>query len=274
MLKRVIFTVVFASVMLFAASAWAGEALIWGVAPSKTGEELVNINPWTGAVSKSYGLPGGIGSANTEIGLAGTSNLIFYVNADTENGKIYTINPATGGVIGSYSVSGGWEIDGLGYWSNGTNSYIYTSGCSVDDVHRYNALDGASPQFFWSNIKDPQSMAGDNGGRIFTYGSVTGAALGIYEIDPLNNVSATFWGTSPSNSIVGMAFDGTYLYLSDTQQMLYIMQNGQLVKTTELAYNLYALASTEGIPVATPEPLSLFLVGTGLLGLGILRKSL
>lgn len=274
MRKGVVFAVVLVSMMLFAASAWAGEALIWGVASSQTGKELVNINPWTGAVSTSYGLPGGIVSTNTEIGLAGSSSQIFYVNANTENGKIYTINPATGGVLGSYSVSGGWEIDGLGYWSSGANSYIYTSGCSADDVHRYDATGGASPQYYWSNVSNPASMAGDNGGRIFTYGSVTGAAVGIYEIDPLNDVNATFWGASPSSSIVGMAFDGTYLYLSDTQGMLYIMQNGQVVDTTNLGYNLYALASTEGVPVGTPEPLSLLLVGAGLLGLGIVRKAL
>jgi hypothetical protein len=275
MRKSFVLTAVIAFVMLFAVSAWAGEALIWGVAPTQGGSELVNINPWTGAVSKSYAITSGISTTDTNIGLAGWSNQLFYVNDNKENGKIYTINPATGGVIGSYTVSGGWGIDGLGYWAGGGNSYLYTSGCSSDDVHRYNATGGASPQFFWSNVSDPKSIAGDNGGRIFTYGYLgAGSAYGIYEMDPSTDVNATFWGASPSTSIVGMAFDGTYLYLSDTQGMLYIMLNGQVVDTTNLGYNLYALASTEGVPVGTPEPLSLLLVGAGLLGLGIVRKAL
>jgi hypothetical protein len=274
MRKTFVLTAVFAFVMLFAVSAWAGEALIWGVRPGSNGMEIININPWTGVVGTTYAAPGVSSSSNTEIGLAGWSNALYYTNAQTANGTIYSINPTTGVMTSSYDVSGGWEIDGLGYWSGGANSYLYTSGCSSDDVHRYDATGGASPQYYWSNVNDPQSMAGDNGGRIFTYGSVTGAALGIYEIDPLNDVNASFWGASPSTSIVDMAFDGTYLYLSDTQGMLYIMLNGQVVDTTNLGYNLYALASTEGVPIGTPEPLSLLLVGAGLLGLGIVRKSL
>jgi hypothetical protein len=275
MRKRVVIALVLVSAMLFAASAWAGEALIWGVAPSKTEGELININPWTGAITKSYDLSSTmINSTNKDIGLAGWTNALYYTNANIANGMIYTINPATGATVSSYTVSGGWEINGLGYWSSGANSYIYTSGCSVNDVHRYNATDGASPVYYWSTVTGPTSMAGDNGGKIFTY-----AGGKVYELDPLNDIAplSSFDFLKPTGGaydIVGMAFDGTYLYLSDTEGFMYIMQNGQLVKTTDLGYSLYALASTEGVPVGTPEPLSLLLVGAGLLGLGIVRKSL
>ncbi len=273
MRKSVVLTAVIAFVMMFAVSASADQALIWGVAPSKSGGELININPWNGVVGQTWTLPV-ISSGNTEIGLAGWSNTLYYSNANANNGTIYSINPTTGQVTSSFTVSGGYEIDGLGYWSGGGNSYLYTSGCSVGDVHRYNASNGASPEFYWSTVTGPKSMAGDNGGKIFTY-----AGGKVYELDPLNDIAplSSFDFLKPTGGaydIVGMAFDGTYLYLSDTLGSLYIMQNGQLVKTTELGYSLYALASTEGVPVGTPEPLSLLLVGAGLLGLGIVRKSL
>jgi hypothetical protein len=275
MRKRVVFAVVLVSVMLFAASAWAGEALIWGVRPGSNGMEIININPWTGAVGTTYAAPGVSSSSNTEIGLAGWTNALYYTNAETANGTIYSVNPTTGAMTSSYTVSGGWEIDGLGYWSGAAESYLYTSGCSVNDVHRYNAANGAAPQFGWSNVSDPQSMAGDNGGKIFTY-----AGGNVYELDPLNDVaplnSFAFAGvTGAVFNVVGMAFDGTYIYISDTNGKLYTLSmGGQLMNTVNLGYNLYALASTEGLPIGTPEPLSLLLVGAGLLGLGIVRKAL
>jgi len=239
---------------------------VWGVNPSASGAQLVNIDPLTGAISQSFSLSGlGIQTSNTEIGLAGWSNALYYTNANVANGTIYVIDPTNGSTTDSFTVSGGWEIDGLGYFAGGGGAYLYTSGCSVDDVHRYNAANGAGPQFYWSDSDDPQSMAGDNGGRIFTY-SDDGQGWGIYEINPLVSTNMTWFAASPSADIVGMAYDGSYLYLSDTSNMLYTMNNGgQLINTLDLGYNLYALASTEGVPYV-PVPAAVLL---GMLGLSV-----
>jgi hypothetical protein len=256
-------------VLVVASSSYAD---VWGVNPSAAGNELVNLDPFTGAIAQSFGLPS-IAAGNTEIGLAGWSDELFYTNANTANGTIYVINPTNGSVTGSYAVSGGWEMDGLGYFADAGGSYIYTSGCSAEDVHRYNAVNGAGPQFYWSNLYDPRAVAGDNGGRIFSYAqNGYGGAWGIYEINPVASAPATLFAASPSTSIVGMAYDGTYLYLSDTQGMLYTMNNsGALVNSLNLGYTLYALGSTEGVPVPLPGAVLLGMLGLSAAGLKLRR---
>lgn len=250
----------------------AAPDLVWGVNPSASGAELVNIDPMTGAISTAYALSG-ISPTNTEIGLAGWSDALYYINYHVSAGQVTVIDPTNGLTVDTFSLTGGWEIDGLGYYAEGGilgNAYLYTSGCVVDDMHRYNAADGSGPTFYWSDSYDPRAVAGDNGGRIFTYSTTeAGGPWGIYEVDPLVNTNVTWFAASPSDSIVGMAYDGSYLYLSDLDGRLWTMNNaGAVVNTLDLGYTLYALASTEGEPFVIPAPGAILLgsIGVGLVG--------
>ena len=117
-------------------------------------------------------------------------------------------------------------------------------------------------------------MAGDDGGKIFSYGFYNDQ-WGIWEINPLDSSAALTWfASSPSDSIVGMAYDGTYLYLSDLDGYLYTMDNsGELVNTLELGYTLYALASTEGTPTPqVPEPATISMILCSIMGLALMRR--
>ena len=258
-----------------AAAVQAQPSFIWGIDPTNTtGQgELLNLDPWTGTVAQGYSLPG-ISATDQGVGLAGWTDELYYINGDSNPSLVTVIDPADGTTDRTFNISGGWYVSGLGYWSGTEGSWLYTCGCVVADMHRYVATDGSSPQFFWSTVYDSHAVAGDNGGRIFSFAKASSGDpdFDIYEIDPLVNTGPLNSFAAPSQTIRGMAFDGQYLYASDTSNNLFILDpnNGTLLNTVQLDYTLWALASTEGTPA--PEPGALALISIGLAGIGFIRR--
>ncbi len=255
----------------------AQAALVWAVDPTNsTGQgELININPETGAVNKGFNLPAGTFTPNdTNIGLAGWRDELFYINGDSDRARVTVIDPETGNTNRTFNISGGWFVTGLGYWSGNQGDYLYTCGCEVQDMHRYLAADGSDPTFFWSTVFDSKAVAGDNGGRIFTTARASEGDpdFDIYEIDPLNNIPPINSFAAPSQDIRAMAFDGKFLYAADTSNNLFVMNpnTGAVLNTIQTPFTIWALASTEGAPI--PEPGSFVLATIGLAGLGCVSR--
>ena len=106
-----------------------------------------------------------------------------------------------------------------------------------------------------------RAVAGDNGGRIFSFAKATSGSpsFEIFEIDPVVNQAPLNSFPAPSQNIVGMAFDGQYLYAADTSGTLYTLNpsNGSVLNSVNVGFTLYALASTEGSPIPpTPGPVA------------------
>jgi hypothetical protein len=254
-----------------------GASKIWGVDPSDP-NALVNLDPFTGAEVARMGLPA-IAAADTEIGLAGWQNELFYINGSNNPGQVYVIDPDDGSQIRDFSISGGWEVDGLGYYADPTpQAYLYTSGCSVEDMHRYVAADGSGPQFFWGDDDVHDAVGGDFGGRVFAPQLVNGTPTDmIVEVDPLIDTTVGLIPCAFAPDIVGMAYDGVWLYASTVGGGLYVMDSytGAVQNSIQLPYTLYALASTEGTgePEPIPEPITLAGMILGVTGLaGYIRR--
>lgn len=181
--------------------------------------------------------------------MAGDSAQLYYVNGDDSDATVYRLDPQDGSTLGTVTITRGWDVDGIGNHGDG-GGYVYTFGCGADDLHRYSATGGA-PTFHWSDVVDPQAVGGDNTGRIFTT-SYNGTHHRIVEVDPLTDVAPLNTFDSPSQAVVGMAYDGTNLYVSDTNDMLYIVDpdDGAVLNSIDLGYTLYALAVTDVIPLA------------------------
>jgi outer membrane protein assembly factor BamB len=223
------------------------------------------LDAFTGVENRRFVLPDGLTPSDISAGLAGWTDELFYINGDVNQAQVYVLNPNDGSTVRTFNISGGWFVEGLGYWSNDSNSYLYTCGCVVEDMHRYQATDGSGPTFFWSTIFDAKSVAGDNGGRIFAFAKENSAStvFEIFEIDPLVNRPPIGRIPSPSQDIVGLAFDGKYVYAGDSNKNLYSIDpdNGSIINSVKLNYTPYALASTEGVPMPMPQvpgPIPLF----------------
>jgi len=227
----------------------ANGALIWGVDSTvSAATALVNFDPWTGAEVKRLPLPT-LNIGDQDIGLAGYgTNELYYVNGDQDPGEVYVLSPADGSIIRQFSISGGWNVNGLGYAKQNPADpgYLYTSGCSVNDMHRYLASNGSSPNYFWGSHSVHDAVGGDFGGRIFA--PQTGTNW-ICEFQAFSDSSVQKFQASFALDIVGMAYDGTYLYASTRQSTVYVMDPdvGTVLHAQQMPYSLWALASSEGL---------------------------
>jgi hypothetical protein len=263
-----------AACMPWMMSSAASAAMLWGVETSTDGAaQIVNIDPATGLVASQFAAPVGA-KGNTQIGLAGSNDQLFYVDSDVSNAMVYVLSK-TGTLVQTFSISGNWNVNGLGYYKapGAAAGTLYTSGCSVGDMHTYSAIDGSGPTFYWGDaVPVANAVGGDYGGRIFA--PVTGQNL-ICEANPTIDEAPRTFSCAFAQQIVGMAYDGVNLYASTTDSKLYTMNadTGAVLNTTTTPYVLWGLGSTEGTgtPVV-PLPAAGWMGLTLLSGLGVFRR--
>jgi hypothetical protein len=248
---------------------------IFGV--DSASQQLVSFDPWTGTEIRRMNLPGGISPTDTQIGLAGSRDFeLYYVDSDVDHTQVYVLDSLEGSVKRTFYAEGGglqpYLVAGLAYEGSGSYGYLYKVGCTEQyDVHRFEAVDGGNVDLFWGGdiyYEQPifdDAMGGDDYGRIFALDKPTQ----IVELDPLDPDWNRTMDTSLTD-VVGMAYDGTYLYASTLDNMVYILDpdTAAVLNSTSMDYTLYALGAAPVIPA----PSALLLGSIGVSFVGWLRR--
>ncbi|MBX3744018.1 MAG: hypothetical protein KF833_01795 [Verrucomicrobiae bacterium] len=248
---------------------------VWGIDPSSPGEELVYYSVFgygeTGVLAR-FPIPG-IDPADTIFGLAGNNDwTLFLVQGERAPQRVQSIHTRSGVVMSDMEFDlGDVQISGLGLWDGA----FFAADAATGLLYRHRDLIASEEPEIVPGIVDPRSVAGDAGSPIFTYADrlVDGVPQGeyaIYQIDPLT-LEPTYFSVSPSDSIVGMASDYEYLYLSDLDRNLFVysLRTGGLVFQNELPAVFFALGTTR---IVTPDSGSVLIALTlGLLSVLGLR---
>lgn len=248
-----IITCLMIALLLAISSTADGGPTIFGV--DSASQQLLAFDPWRGMEIRRMDLPGSITAGHTDIGLAGSQSYeLYYVNAsdtyvvrypDILEVDVYVLDTLTGSVNRTLDIVFDWEWamfpNGLGYESG----YLFVSGCGYMDLHRYDATTGAGPDVGWGQPGADFVMdaVGGDYGRVFVYENVPGQ-VDICEVYPLDTDSYRVMETSLTN-IVGMAYDGTYLYASTRDNMVCVLDpdTANVLNQTQMDYTLYALGA-------------------------------
>ncbi|MEO8164452.1 MAG: choice-of-anchor L domain-containing protein, partial [Betaproteobacteria bacterium] len=194
---------------VFATSARA--ATVWGIQPNT--QQIVQVDPVTGAIVGQFAAPDALAPGHTVAGLSiaeGGSTLI-YVNGHTNGNILYRLDPTTGAILSAETLptaGSGSPLfrGGLGYESG--TIFALDDGQGVERQAGFSGPISVHNTIF-SPI--PGAAGGDDQGRQFV--SSTGT---IVEFDP--NAAGVTINTipAPSGQIEGLAFDGVFLYVSDS----------------------------------------------------------
>jgi hypothetical protein len=242
-------------------------ALIYGVQAGNP--NLVTVDSVSGIIMNVGLLPGG--NVNDVVqGLTGTaSGNLLYTDGNQLPG-VHELNPLNGSLIATYGLPGVANRGGLSFDTPNNTLYSINNGgplvsqAGLGGAVNLNFTTGHSPFF-------PGAMGGDDNGRLFSHGNIN-QTLGIHEFNLLTGVLMNTL-PSPSSSLSGLAFDGTFLYASDLNtNLLWTLDANTGAVLSQVAYAGGSLTALASLPVAVPEPGTLALFGLSLAGFGFFRR--
>jgi hypothetical protein len=260
---------------------------VWGINASFSGPHINEIDVTTGTVVADFVAPNPIAASGNGRGIAVAGNTVYYSLAGS--GDIFVTNSVThadGGVLFNTGLGGVATItwDGANLW---VSAYDNTNNVYKYDLagHRLATVSG------FGNDRD--------GLEVLTNGIIAnrGDGVGPYDLYNLSGTLVTSSFLNPAATpnfhgiTTGVTFDGTDYFVSNpdsfaggTERLLEFDSTGAFVKSIALPNpgpqpgvgwlleDLASLGNTVNNPPGVPEPGSVVLLATAILGLGMYAR--
>jgi hypothetical protein len=232
---------------------------VYGASSAASGTpSLYTVNPATGGLS----LIGAFGTEMYDIAWSDSLGMMYGISGASGTSSLYTVNRSTGAatVVGS----SGAFLNGL-VFGNGT---LYASGNHT--FYTVNRATGLATTVGSGTYTSSGDLEFDGSGNLYLT-STTGGNDSLYRINTATG-AGTLIGSAGSlgfPNVWGLAWaNGTMYGFTAGGNVITI----NLATGAGTAVTTYA-SSFNGIAVANPEPATLIMMGSALVGFGLLRQA-